>query len=221
MPRYKKGKDLKKWQAQRSAAADGGKLRIVGGIYGGRQIDYSGDPITRPMKHDIREAVFNLVGGWVPGKAAFDLFAGSGAMGLEAMSRGATQAFLIERHFPTVKIIRDNVAALDPEMQVTVIGSDSFFWSRQFFKNNDRWPSEPWIVFCCPPYDLYIEKTQALLDMIKSYKQAAPPGSLVVVESDQRFDVQQLPAHQHWAVRQYTPAVISIFKKFDGTPEVP
>lgn len=214
MPRYKKGKDLKRWQTPRSAS-DPGKLRIVGGIYGGRQIAYSGDPITRPMKDDIREAVFNLVGGWTPDKAAFDLFAGTGAMGLEAISRGASRAYLIERHFPTVKIIRENVAALDPDMDVTIAGSDSFFWARKFFKDQDQWPTEPWLVFCCPPYGLYVERTQELLDLINSFKEAAPADSLVVVESDQRFNVEQLPSHEAWTVRTYTPAVISIFKKFE------
>jgi 16S rRNA (guanine966-N2)-methyltransferase len=145
---------------------------------------------------------------------AFDLFAGTGAMGLEAMSRGATRAYLIERHFPTVKIIRENVAALNPEMNVQIAGSDTFFWARRFLKDTRQWPSEPWIVFCCPPYDLYVKQTQDLLDLVRSFKEAAPQDSLIIVESDQRFDVEQLPCHEEWTVRKYAPAVISIFKKF-------
>ena len=215
MPRYKKGKDLAKWKTPRQAS-DSGKLRIIGGLFGGRQITYSGDPITRPMKDDIREAVFNLVGGWTPGKAVFDLFAGTGAMGLEAMSRGATQAYLVERHFPTVKIIRENVVALDPEMNVTIAGSDSFFWARKFLKDQNQWPEEPWMVFCCPPYELYVNQAEDILEMIHSFKNLAPDDSLVVVESDKRFDVERLPEHESWTVRQYTPAVISVFKKFES-----
>ena len=218
MPRYKKGKDLSRWKTSR-AASDAGKLRIIGGQYGGRQIEYSGDPITRPMKDDIREAVFNLVGGWTPGKAVFDLFAGTGAMGLEAMSRGASCAYLVERHFPTVKIIRENVRNLEPEMNVTVVGSDSFFWSRKFLKTPSGWPVEPWLVFCCPPYDLYVQKTTEVVSMIDSFLQSAPEDSLIVVESDRRFNVELLPEHEAWTVRQYTPAVVSVFKKF-SEPQV-
>ncbi len=195
--------------------SDVGKLRIVGGIYGGRQIAYSGDPVTRPMKDDIREAVFNLVGGWASGKAAFDLFAGTGAIGLEAMSRGAARGFLIERHFPSVKIIKQNVVTLDPDMNVQVDASDTFFWVRKFLKNKDQWPSDPWIVFCSPPYDLYLSKTEPMLELIDGMLQASPEGSLLVVESDKRFNVERLPEHEKWTVREYTPAVISVFKKFD------
>lgn len=215
MPEFKKGKDLKKWRSPR-VLADAGRLRIVGGKFGGRQIGYSGDPVTRPMKDDIREAVFNLVGGWVPGKAAFDLFAGTGAMGLEAISRGATQAFLIERHFPTVKIIRENVAGLDPEMAVQISASDTFFWSRKFLKSSDLWPVQPWIIFCCPPYDLYVHKTDELMTLVEAMLEAAPMESLMVVESDSRFDLKRLPQHEDWSVRRYSPAVVSVFKKFSS-----
>ena len=214
MPRYKKGKDLGKWKTPR-VASDVGKLRIVGGNFGGRQIAYSGDPVTRPMKDDIREAVFNLVGGWTAGKAAFDLFAGTGAMGLEAISRGATCAYMIERHFPTVKIIRENVESLDPSMNAIVTGSDSFFWARKFLKDPTQWPAEPWIVFCCPPYELYVSQTESMVELIRSFKDAAPEDSLIVVESDNRFDVELLPDHEQWTVRNYTPAVISVLKKFE------
>lgn len=214
MPRFKKGKDLKRWRSN-TPVSDAGRLRIVGGKYGGRQIAYSGDPITRPMKDDIREAVFNLIGGWVPGKCAFDMFAGTGAMGLEAMSRGASQGFLIERHFPTVKLIRENVASLDPEMNVEISASDTFFWTRKFFKDTAKWPDQPWIVFCCPPYDLYLTETEKVLDLIKQFHQESPSDSLIVVESDSRFSTSQLPDHENWTVRKYSPAVVSVFKKFE------
>ena len=119
MPEFKRGKKITNWRSPRPTAK-GGKLRIIGGTFRGRQIQYSGDSVTRPMKDNIREALFNLVGGWVKGKAAFDLFAGTGAMGLEALSRGATQGLFIERHFPTVRIIKDNVRSLDENLQTSV-----------------------------------------------------------------------------------------------------
>ena len=213
MPQNKKERDLKNGKPPQPDSPLG-KLRIVGGLYRGRQLVYSGDSITRPMKDDVREAVFNLVGGWVPGKAAFDLFAGTGAMGLEAISRGASQAFLIERHFPTVKIIRQNINSLDPEMNVTLSASDTFYWSRRFLKNPAHWPTEPWMVFCCPPYNVYVHSTERIQNLIESFVGAAPIGSLMVIESDNRFNVNRLPHAEQWAVRQYAPAVISIYKKF-------
>ena len=211
MPRKKRGTDLDSWKTNRPEARPG-KLRIVGGKFRGRQLAYSGDPRTRPMKDNIREAVFNLVGGFVPDKHVFDLFAGTGAIGLEALSRGATHATLIERHFPTARIIRQNVSELQVETQTTIVTSDTFFWSRQFLAEPGKFPQEPWVVFCSPPYDLYVDKKEQLVLMLKGLIAAAPEESLVVVESDERFAIEDLPEPDDWKVRQYAPAQICVLR---------
>lgn len=211
MPRPKRGRQLKNWKTNRSDPGLG-KLRIIGGKFRGRLIDYSGDPVTRPMKDNVREALFNLVGGWVPGKAVVDLFAGTGAIGLEAVSRGATQAVLIERHFPTARIIENNVRSLGVDELVQVVASDTFFWGRQFAATADQRPTEPWMVFCCPPYQLFLDQTEDLLALLDQLIQLAPPTSLVVVESDERFDARRLPRAEAWEVRQYSPAQLAVLK---------
>jgi 16S rRNA (guanine966-N2)-methyltransferase len=209
MPRFKRGKDLSKWNSNRAEAGIG-KLRIVGGKFRGRLIDYSGDPVTRPMKDNVREAVFNLVGGWVKDKVVFDLFAGTGAMGLEALSRGAAKCFFIERHIPTVRIIQENVLLLDSELPVEISSSDTFFWVRQFLKTPDQWPAEPWVVFCCPPYDFYVDRPDDVLKMVADLMAIAPLGSLFLVESDSRFDPRGLPDPDSWLVRKYSPALVAV-----------
>jgi 16S rRNA (guanine(966)-N(2))-methyltransferase RsmD len=165
------------------------------------------------MKDYTREAIFNLVGGWVAGKACFDLFAGTGAVGIEAISRGASQAFLVERHFPTLRIIQQNIQTIDPLMPVQVEGSDSFFWVRQFLAHPEQWPVEPWVVFVCPPYALYHEQPQALLALIEGMLNAAPNESLLLIESDEAFNTSLLPNHEQWETRLYAPAVVSVYKK--------
>src|SRR5262245_47435808 len=72
--------------------------RIIGGTLRGRKLLFAGDARTRPMKDRVREALFNLLADAVRGKHAIDLFAGTGALGLEAISRGASGATLVERH---------------------------------------------------------------------------------------------------------------------------
>ena len=212
MPRYKRGRNLNDWNTNR-ADAGLGKLRIVGGKFRGRQIEYSGDPVTRPMKDNIREALFNLVGGWVKEKIVFDLFAGTGAMALEALSRGATKAFLIERHIPTVRIIKQNVQTLDAELPVEIASSDTFFWVRQFLKDPQISSGHPWLVFCCPPYALFEDRQSELLELISNLIEVAPEESIFVVESDSRFAPDNLPQPESWTVRKYSPAVVSIFRK--------
>lgn len=211
MAKFQRGKRLKNWKSN-APEAKPGKLRIVGGKFRGRQIDYLGDPRTRPMKDNVREALFNLVGGWIPGKVVIDLFAGTGAVGLEAISRGASRAILIERHFPTAKVIRSNIESLGNDLPVTVESSDTFYWSRQFLREDTQRPTDPWVVFCCAPYQLYLDEREKMMNMIEGLQNVAPDQSIIVVETDARFATSALPQPDLWKVRQYSPALISVCK---------
>ena len=72
-------------------------LRIIGGTFRGRKLEYAGDMRVRPMKDRVRESVFNLVGTDVKGKFVLDLFGGTGAVCLEAISRGAVGGQIARR----------------------------------------------------------------------------------------------------------------------------
>src|SRR5208282_4422218 len=98
-------------------------VRIIGGKFRGRKLEYSGDLRTRPMKDRVRESLFNLLSTAVKGKVAIDLFAGTGALALEALSRGASRAVLIERHRPTAETIRRNATTLGVHDFIEVISS--------------------------------------------------------------------------------------------------
>ncbi|MEN6450325.1 MAG: RsmD family RNA methyltransferase [Thermoguttaceae bacterium] len=184
-------------------------LRIIGGCFRGRRLQYSGQLRTRPMKDRLREAVFNLLGPSVRGKHAIDLFAGTGALGLEALSRGAARATLIEQHHPTAAIIRQNVAELGVQGQTEVAIGNVFIWMRRKPELGDS----PWLVFCSPPYDFFVERTDEMLELISGLMAAAPAGSVFVVEADDRFDFAQLPEASGWDVRSYPPAVVGILHK--------
>lgn len=197
--------------ARTSRDAAKSQLRIIGGSLRGRQIVYSGDPVTRPMKDNIREAVFNLIGAWVPGKLAIDLFAGTGAIGIEALSRGAEFAIFVERHFPTARLIQQNLTSLELLDRAELETSDTFFWARQYCKAPKSNP-RPWAMFCSPPYDLYATQPEAMTNLIRSLVAVAPPHSVMVVESDHRFDATQLPDFDRWRVREYSPARLHILR---------
>jgi 16S rRNA (guanine966-N2)-methyltransferase len=184
-------------------------VRIIGGTFRGRKLAYSGDMRTRPMKDRLREAVFNLVGVEVRGTHAVDLFAGTGALGLEALSRGAARATFIEQHFPTAELIRKNAAALGVEDAVDVIGANTFFWGR----HSPELGTMPWTVFCSPPYRFYIDRAAEMLELIGGLLKAAPAGSVLVVEADDQFDFGQLPSPTAWDVRAYPPAVVGVLRK--------
>ncbi len=191
--------------------AAGKPLRIIGGSLRNRPIRYHGDPRTRPMKDRVREAVFNLIGPAVRGKHAIDLFAGTGALGFEAISRGAARATLIERHFPTAQIIRDNRAALGVQDQCRVSPGDAFLWLRQqgpAVELDDR----PWLVLCSPPYDFYVDRPHQMLALLRELVDRCPADSLFVVESDQRFDFDWLAELGDWDIRAYPPAQVGLLR---------
>jgi 16S rRNA (guanine966-N2)-methyltransferase len=183
-------------------------LRIVGGRFRGRKLLYSGDFRTRPMKDRLREAVFNLVGPAVVGKHAVDLFGGTGALGLEALSRGAARATFIEQHHPTADLIGRNAAELGVADCCTIVPGNVFLWFR---RRPDLGPA-PWLVFCSPPYDFYVERSEEMLTLLGGLLEAAPPESIFVVEADERFDFGLLPMPEQWDVRPYPPAVVGIYR---------
>ncbi len=159
------------------------------------------------MKDRVREVVFNLLGPSIRGKYAVDLFAGTGALGLEAISRGAVGGMFVEQHYPTSRVIEDNIRTLDIESQTQVLAADTFIWMR---RHEELPRSTPWVVFCSPPYDFYVDRSEEMLRLIAEVVAAAPPESLIVVESDARFDWQQLEEPDTWPLRQFPPAVLGI-----------
>ena len=158
------------------------------------------------MKDRVREAVFNLLGTAVAGKHAVDLFAGTGALGIEALSRGAASATFIEQHFPTADVLLQNLRMLKVEDRCQIITGNAFLWAQRGFASGGR----PWVVFCSPPYDFYVERLDDMLRFIGMLHASAPAESLLVVESDERFDPATLPDPTQWDVRRYPPAVVAL-----------
>ena len=160
------------------------------------------------MKERVREAVFNLLGPAVEGKHAIDLFAGTGALGFEALSRKAASATFVERHFPTAAVIKKNAEALGVADRCTVLPANTLLWAKRL----PELPATPWVVFCSPPYELYVSNTDELLALIEQLQSHAPADSMFAVEADERFDFSLLPSADDWDVREYPPAVVGILR---------
>jgi 16S rRNA (guanine966-N2)-methyltransferase len=182
--------------------------RIIGGKLRGRKLSYAVDSRTRPMKERVREAVFNLLGPGVAGKHAIDLFAGTGALGFEAISRSAASATFVERHFPTANVIKRNAEALGVLDQCSILPANTLLWSKRL----PELPSIPWVVFCSPPYELYVSQTAEMLALIEQLLRHAPAESMFAVEADERFDFALLPDADRWDVRAYPPAVVGVLR---------
>ena len=131
-----------------------------------------GDPRVRPMKNRVREAVFNLLGDSVRGTHTLDLFAGTGALALEALSRGVRQGHARGAplsHRPI--ILRRNVATLGVESRCEVITGNVFRRPPLATRPSS---TTPWLVFSSPPYVFYVERQAEMLDLIGGLILSAP-----------------------------------------------
>ena len=176
------------------------KLRIIGGKHRGRLIDYHGADFTRPMKDNIRENLFNILGPSIRGRLAFDLFAGTGALGFEALSRGAESAVIVEQNRQAVRFIEKTTTVLELESQVRVIHGDAFLAGAAQLSPPDD--DKPWVVFLCPPYALWDSALPELKGLISRFWEHAPIGSVLVAETEKSFDPEALPTG-NWDFRIY------------------
>ncbi|MGE0868773.1 MAG: 16S rRNA (guanine(966)-N(2))-methyltransferase RsmD [Kofleriaceae bacterium] len=148
-------------------------MRIVGGTLGGRVLRAPGGSATRPTSEKVREAVFAILGS-VEHAQVLDLFAGSGALGIEALSRGADHVTFVERAKPALDAVRANLRELGIENQTRVVAGDAVAIAKVM-------PATPWnLVFVDPPYRSDLASRAVL---------AIPPASLaanavIVIEHD-------------------------------------
>src|SRR4051812_7078892 len=100
-------------------------MRIVAGRWRGRRIKAPADLSVRPTADRVREAWLSIVGGWLPEARVLDLFAGSGALGLEALSRGAASVDFVELAPRSLKVLRENVRVLEADAEAHVHRADA------------------------------------------------------------------------------------------------
>ena len=145
---------------------DEGELRIIGGTHRSRRVNFPPEAGVRPTPDRVRQTVFDWLTPWISGARVLDLFAGSGALGFEAVSRGAARARLLENQPAAAKALWQNVKNLGMEGVVTVEQTDT--------RRVDLMPGGPWdVVFLDPPYDS--ELWQPQLDRLAEPGLLAPP----------------------------------------------
>jgi 16S rRNA (guanine966-N2)-methyltransferase len=152
------------------------------------------------MKDNVRENLFNILGRAVRGAICFDLFAGTGAMAFETLSRGARSAVMIEQHRQAARFIQQTAESLDVDSRCEVMIGDAFRLAGPLLGPPED--DTPWIVFLCPPYALWRQSLPSLNRIIQRTLDNAPPGSVLVAETEKSFDASQLPPGD-WDFRQY------------------
>jgi 16S rRNA (guanine(966)-N(2))-methyltransferase RsmD len=155
-------------------------MRIIAGSYRSRRLDAPPGLSTRPTSDRLRETLFNVLAPRMMGAAFLDLYAGSGAVGLEALSRGAAKVTFVERAPAALKILRRNLEQLGVKSGYEVRAESVAAFLRSAAKSTPR-PRKNEVVFLDPPYDV-IEEYAATLALLGGEHEMLAPGALVVAE---------------------------------------
>jgi 16S rRNA (guanine966-N2)-methyltransferase len=175
-------------------------MRVIAGTYGGRTLKAPPGDGTRPTSDRVRESLFSILGDRTRESRVLDLFAGSGALGLEALSRGAAEVTFVDSSPAAVRAVRANLEAL--EAGADVRRADA----RAFLRNARAAGRQYDLVFLDPPY----QRAGALAEALAGDLAAVlAPRARVVAESDRRSPLELPLALQ--VDRRYGDTVIRIF----------
>lgn len=176
-------------------------MRIVGGSLRGRVLRAPAGADTRPTSEKVREALFNILPD-VEGMQVLDLFAGSGALGIEALSRGAAHATFVDQAKAALGSVKANLRELGVESRATVISGDAVAHAGK------HRPAAPWgLVFIDPPYrsDLAVRSATALANLAEE--------AVVVIEHDRRnAPPEQIGSLLRTDERRYGDTMISFYR---------
>ncbi|HET6229230.1 MAG TPA: 16S rRNA (guanine(966)-N(2))-methyltransferase RsmD [Longimicrobiaceae bacterium] len=156
-------------------------MRIVAGEWGGRRIAAPPGRATRPTTDRVREAWMSAVAGEIPGARVLDLFAGSGALGLEALSRGADSAVFVEMAPPALKALRQNLDDLGAAARAEIVRGDAVRYAEKLG------PGAFDLAFADPPY------AQGFAEALARAFAAVPFAALLCIEHGRGDAIPDLP----------------------------
>lgn len=174
------------------------QVRIVAGQLRGRKLTVVVHEGMRPTPQMVREALFSILGNAVPDRVFYDIFAGTGVIGLEAVSRGATSARLIEKDARQVADIQKYAEQFGVRDRVQVLKADAYRWA-------ERWlpPKDAVNLFLSPPFPDLSEKAEEFLTLVNLLLDKAPAESVLTIQAEEGFPLERLPNPGGWDIRRY------------------
>lgn len=178
-------------------------MRVIAGKYKSRQLKTIASKNTRPTTDKNKENLFNVIGPYFDYKNALDLFAGSGALGIEALSRGAKYAYLVDKSYQAIQKVKENITSLKIE-NASVIKAD-YKKALQLFEENQIIFD---LIFLDPPYKLKINKDIILTMMEKGLLQE---NALIIVEDTKGEEIELPESFEYKKHLVYGITSIQIF----------
>jgi 16S rRNA (guanine(966)-N(2))-methyltransferase RsmD len=164
-------------------------MRVIAGTYRSRILKSLKGLALRPTSDRLRETLFNVLGSGVRGSRFLDVFAGTGAVGIEALSRGAAYVSFIENHAPSAALIRKNLAALNVHTGVTVICADAVRALETLEPKLKSGDAAYDYIFIDPPYAATADYSRVLQKIATSLLLA--DRGIVTVEHRKTFDLPE------------------------------
>lgn len=149
-------------------------IRVISGIYKGKRLKKVPSLCVRPMPDKLKSALFNILRDEVKGTVVLDGFAGTGSIGIEALSRGAQKAVFVEEYYPAVRVIKHNVEKIGAGVKARILAKEFNRAVIQLGKEKVRFD----IIFLDPPYKLLEERNP--VKVIKK-RGILAPGGLVIL----------------------------------------
>ena len=184
------------------------QIRIVAGSLRGRKLTCTVNANLRPTPQRVRESLFSILGNAVPERPFVDIFAGTGVVGLEAISRGASSVTFIERDFRLIGDLERHINEFGIGEQARIARTDVYRWI-------ERWqaPDGPVSLFLSPPFRDFEHRLDELLNVIAQLQQRVSPGSVIVLQAESKAPLDELPARLEWDERRYGRNVLLIWVK--------
>ncbi|HKW32922.1 MAG TPA: 16S rRNA (guanine(966)-N(2))-methyltransferase RsmD [Candidatus Acidoferrum sp.] len=191
-------------------------MRIIAGTYRSRILRSLKGLALRPTSDRLRETLFNVLGPAVEGSRFVDLFAGSGAIGIEAVSRGAAEVVFVENHAPAATLIRRNLHSLGIRKGATVLDADALR-GLEMLACRKKAKSFPYdYVFLDPPYAAAKDYAR-VLESLGSGNLLAP-GGVVIAEHRRSFELPEEAGElQCYRVLQQGDAALSFYRRAAAT----
>jgi 16S rRNA (guanine(966)-N(2))-methyltransferase RsmD len=195
------------------------QLRIVSGSLRGRKLTCTVHADLRPTPDRVRQALFNILGHAVPGRPFLDVFAGTGVVGLEALSRGASGVTFVERDFRLVEALQGHLRDFGVAEQAVIDKTDVYRWVQ-------RWqaPAEPVTVFISPPFADFQRRREDLAQLAAALQEKTAPGSVLVLQGEHGAPLEGLPDRPAWEERRYGRNLLLVWVKQEAaavSPEAP
>jgi 16S rRNA (guanine966-N2)-methyltransferase len=194
------------------------EVRIIAGTLRGRRLTCFVHEGMRPTPQMVREALFSILGNAVPDRVFYDVFAGTGAVGLESVSRGASSARLIEKDPKLANELQKTTDRFGVNDRVQILRADAYRWA-------ERWvptPEQPVNVFLSPPFpDLTGVKLAEFMTLANTLWAKMPDESVLVLQVEDGFPITDVPEPEVWDVRKYGRNILMFRVKEPPVPELP